>query len=179
MAQVYQPKKTSTKLIEGAVAGLIGGIVTILVMAIADFIITPPPPSTPSPYTINSGIWWLTPSAIGSLVTGQSQSNQDLLDSSYFVGLLLILAAFVILGIGFGQYRPLFRIFKINPVLGGAIYGAFVWLAVFFLFLRSISPATGRINSVAFLVAMILGGAALGWWASRPAPAPASAPGQA
>ncbi len=173
MAQVYQPKTTSTKLIEGVVAGLIGGVVTIAVMAIADFIITPPPPATPSPYTVSSGVWWLTPSAIASLVTGQSQASQDVLDSSYFVGLLLILAAFIVLGIGFGQYRPLFRIFKINPVLGGAIYGAFVWLAVFFLFLRSINPPMGRINPIAFLVAMTLGGAAIGWWASRPAPAPA------
>lgn len=157
MARVYHEKSLSAKLLEGAIAGLIGGLATVVLIMILDL-------------ALSGGAWWLTPSAIGSTATGTGSSPASGLDTSFFVGLLILLLVFALLGVGFGSYRPLFRQFHINQILGGAVYGAFVWLVLFFLFLRSISPAMGRINPIAFLVAMIVGGAAIGWWASRPQP---------
>src|SRR4051812_27888773 len=164
MAQIYYPKKTSTKLLEGALSGVIGGIVVIVVMALVDFFLTPAPPPTPSPFTVSSGIWWLTPSAIGSSITGQPGGHQDMLDWSYPVGIVLILAAFALLGIGIMNYKPIFRRFHISPALGGAAYGALAWLSLFFFFLKVVNPQAARINPWALLVAMVLGGAAMGWW---------------
>ena len=157
MAQVYHPKKTSTKLLEGAVAGLLGGAVVALLMAVWDALLY--------------GNWVLTPTAIGWLATGTpSQST-----GAFLVGLLIHFLLFALIGVGFVQYMPLFRRFNINPLLGGAIYGAVIGLLIFFVFLNAIKPDIIKaVDNKALIVASAIGGAVMGWWLSRPAPTAAS-----
>ncbi|MEO6458242.1 MAG: hypothetical protein ABIO92_08230 [Chloroflexia bacterium] len=151
MAQVYHPKKTSTKLLEGAVAGLLGGAVVALLMAIWDGLLY--------------GNWVLTPTAIGWLATGTPSQSTE----AFLVGMLIHFLLFALIGLGFVQYLPLFRRFKINPILGGAIYGAVIGLLIFFIFLNAIKPDIIRaIDNKALIVASAAGGAVIGWWLSRP-----------
>ncbi len=153
MAQVYHPKKMSTKLLEGAVAGLLGGAVVALLMMIWDGLVY--------------GNWFLTSNALGWLATGTP--NQSM--TSTLIGLLIHFLLFALIGLGFVQYLPLFRRFKINPILGGAIYGAIIGLLIFFVFLNAIKPDIIKtIDNKALLVASAIGGSVIGWWLSRPAP---------
>ena len=155
MAQVYHPKKTSTKLLEGVVAGLLGGAVVALLMAIWDGLLY--------------GNWLLTPNALGWLATGTS-NDQSM--TSTLIGLLIHFLLFALIGLGFVQALPLFRRFKINPILGGAIYAAIMGLLILFVYLNFIKPDIVRtIDNKALLVASAIGGAVIGWWVSRPAPA--------
>jgi hypothetical protein len=157
LALAYHPKKTSTKYIEGAVAGLVGGLVVAVIMMAADAL------------TRTGSPWWYTPSLIGSLVTGTPQGNVASLNGSFFIGVLLHFAIFAIIGLGFVSYKPLFRRFKIPVWAGGALYGALIWLSVFFIALNTLKPAaSSMLNHVLLFVACIAGGAALGWWISRP-----------
>jgi hypothetical protein len=59
----------------------------------------------------------------------------------------------------------LFRRFKVHPVLGGALYGLFIWVAVHLLFLNALTG--GKLNLIALLVADVLAGAVMGWWLYR------------
>jgi hypothetical protein len=158
MAQVYHPKKTSTKLLEGAVAGLLGGAVVALLMMVWDGLLY--------------GDWLLTPTSLGWLATGTPQVST----ASFLIGLLIHFLLFALIGLGFVQYLPLFRRFNINPILGGAIYGAIIGLLIFFVFLNAIKPDIIRaIDNKALIVASAIGGAVIGWWLSRPAPATTTA----
>jgi len=152
MAQVYHPKKTATKLLEGVVAGLLGGAVVGLLMMVWDGLVY--------------GRWFLTPNAIGWLATGTP--NESI--GTTLIGLLIHFLLFALIGLGFVQYMPLLRRFNINPILGGAIYGAVMGLLIFFVFLNSIKPDIIRaIDNKALIVASAIGGAVIGWWLSRPA----------
>jgi ABC-type glucose/galactose transport system permease subunit len=161
MAKVYHPKSTTTKLMEGAIGGLVFGAVMGLIVLLSD-LLTP------------DRSWWSTISIVGQLVTGQQETNTSAPDmASLIIGLLINLVLVVLIGIGFGYYMPLFRRFNVHPIIGGVIYGLVIWIVLDLLFL---APATGnRVNLIWLLVADLLGGAALGWWFSRPSkPAPQS-----
>jgi hypothetical protein len=154
MARVYYPKKTSTKLLEGATAGLLGGAAVFVVMVLAD-LLTP------------NRSWWTSAGVVGSLFTGVTNLNTRVPDMSPFlIGVLLTIAGFALFGIGLVYYMPLFRRFNINPILGGAIYGLILWVAIDLLILNPITG--GRLNLVTLLVADLIAGAAMGWWLSRP-----------
>lgn len=151
MAQIYHPKKTSTKLMEGAVAGLIGGLLVAVLMLLWDGLVY--------------GQWLTTPTAIGRLATG-AQGDPT---TSFLVGLVLHFLLFALIGVGFVQYMPLVRRFKFNALLAGAIYGAVIGLLIFYVFFNSIRPDIVRaIDNKALIVASALGGAAMAWWLSRP-----------
>jgi hypothetical protein len=156
MARAYQEKKTSTKLLEGLVAGLLGGVVSAVVIILADLLLRSDHP------------WWYTPSLIGSLVTGTPQDNVAQPGAPFIIGLLIHLVLFALAGIGLTFYAPIFRRFRINEALAGAIYGGIIWLFVFFLFFNSIKPDISHmVNNWALFVACVLGGAAIGWWLRR------------
>ena len=85
------------------------------------------------------------------------------------IGLLIHFLLFALIGLGFVQYLPLFRRFKINPILGGAIYGAIMGLLIYFVFLNVLKPDIIKaIDNKALIVASAIGGAVIGWWLSRP-----------
>jgi uncharacterized membrane protein YagU involved in acid resistance len=150
MAQVYYPKKTSAKYLDGAVAGLLGGGVTAVVATVADAL-------TPD------RSWWTSLSILGSIFTGASNFNTDSPDwGSWIIGLLLTLVAFALFGLGLVGYIPLFRRFNINSLLGGALYGLLLWVAVDLIFLNPLT--SGRLSMIALLVANLLAGAAMAWW---------------
>ena len=91
------------------------------------------------------------------------------------LGLLLHLLVFALLGVGLVQYMPLFRRFKIDRILGGAIYGVLVFLTVYWYLLSFLnSNVAANMNLIALFVASVLGGAVMGWWLKR-----AAAPAQA
>jgi hypothetical protein len=158
MAQIYYPKKTSTKLAEGAVAGLLGGVVVLPLLALAD-VLTP------------ERSWWSTISLFGAIFTGVRDFNTSSPDmASLITGAILVLLVFALSGLGFGNYLVLFRRFKIPAWLGGALYGVFIGGA-FMIFLNAWWPDIVRQQNVlAILIASAIGGAVLGWWLStRPA----------
>jgi len=159
MAQIYHPKSTASKLTESAIGGLVFGVVAGAVVLLSD-LLTP------------DRSWWSTISIVGQLITGRQETNTSSPDiASLIVGLLINLVLAVLIGIGFGYYIPLFRRFKFSPIIGGVLYGLLMWLALDLLYL---APASGgRVNLIWLLVADLLGGAALGWWMTRPGnPAP-------
>ncbi len=158
MARIYQPKPTSTKLFEGASAGLLGGLAFALVMLIADFL-TPQRP------------WWSTFWLIGSIITGTPMPEINRFNIvTLGVGLVLHVLVFTLLGVGLVKYVPLFRRFKIDRILGGAIYGVLVFLTVYWYLLSFVSPtAAANMNLIALFVASVLGGAVMGWWLKRAA----------
>jgi hypothetical protein len=165
MAQVYYPKKTSAKYLDGAVAGLLGGGVTAVVATVADAL-------TPD------RSWWTSLSVLGSIFTGASNFNTTSTDwASWLLGLALTLAAFALFGMGLVGYMPLFRRFNINPLLGGALYGLLLWVAVDLIFLNPLT--SGRLNLIVLLVADLLAGAAMTWWltwVNKPEPGSTTAP---
>ncbi len=155
MAQVYYPKKTSAKLLDGAVAGLIGGAVAIVVMVLSDFI-------TPG------RSWWNSTSVVGSIFTGVQNFNTASPDmASLLLGVVLSLLVYALIGMGLPSYMPIFRRFNLHPALGGALYGLLVWLFVDVLFLNALT--SGRLNMLWLLPANLLAGAAMGWWLKRTA----------
>jgi hypothetical protein len=161
MARIYQPKPTSTKLLEGAIAGLIGGLAFAVVMLVADFL-TPQRP------------WWSTFWLLGSIFTGTPVAEINRLNIvNSVLGLVLHLVVFALLGVGLVQYVPLFRRFKIDRILGGAIYGVLVFLTVYWYLLSFVNPTvSGNMNLIALFVASVLGGAVMGWWLKRAAAQP-------
>ncbi len=158
MARIYQPKPTSTKLLEGAIAGLLGGLAFVPVMVIADFL-TPLRP------------WWSSFWLLGSILTGTPPDQITRFDIvTILAGLVLHLLVFIILGVGLVQYVPLFRRFKIDRILGGAIYGVVVFLTVYWYLLSFVnSTVAANMNLIALFVASVLGGAVMGWWLKRAA----------
>jgi hypothetical protein len=111
--------------------------------------------------------WWTSVGLVGSLFTGPTNFNIRIPPvAPMLVGVLLILAASVLIGVGFTYYMPLFRRLKLNPLLGGAIYGVFLWIVMDLLFLNPL--VGGRLNLITLLVANVLGGVIMGWWLSRP-----------
>ena len=158
MAQIYYPKKTSTKLAEGAAAGLLGGLVTLPILALADAL-------TPE------RSWWSTVSLFGGIFTGVRNFNTSTPDmASLVIGVLLVLAVFALAGMGFVNYLVLFRRFKVPAWLGGALYGVLIG-GSFMILLNAWWPDIVRQQSVlAILIASAIGGAVTGWWLnSRPA----------
>ncbi|HEX8231289.1 MAG TPA: hypothetical protein VF826_18565 [Chloroflexia bacterium] len=158
MAKIYQPKPTSTKFLEGAVAGLLGGLAFVLVMTVAD-LLTPQRP------------WWSTFWLIGSIATGTPLAEINRFNIvTQLVGLVLHLLVFTLLGVGLVQYVPLFRKFKIDRILGGAIYGVIIFLTVYWYLLSFLSSTiAANMNLIALFVASVLGGAVMGWWLKRAA----------
>ena len=163
MAQIYHAKPTSTKLLEGAMAGSLGGLAFALVMLVADFL-------TPQ------RAWWSSFWLLGTIFTGTPVAEINRLNIVNIVlGLLLHLVVFALLGVGLVQYVPLFRRFKIDRILGGAIYGVLVFLTVYWYLLSFVnSTVSANMNLIALFVASVLGGAVMGWWLKRAA-APAKA----
>lgn len=164
MARIYQPKPTSTKLLEGAVAGLLGGLAFVVVMTVADFV-TPQRP------------WWSTFWLLGTILTGTPVSDINHFNIvAWILGLLLHLVVFALLGVGLVQYVPLFRRFKIDRILGGAIYGVLVFLTVYWYLLSFVSSTvSANMNLIALFIASVLGGAMMGWWLKRSAAQPGAA----
>ncbi|MDQ6693979.1 MAG: hypothetical protein M3014_06115 [Chloroflexota bacterium] len=156
MATIYHPKKTTTKLLEGAIGGLIGGVVVALIMLVADLL-------------LRDGKWYFTPSLIGSLVKGTAAENTyQFLPKRYLIGAIIHFVIFAIVGVGLVQYLPIFRRFKIQPMLAGALYGAIIWLFIFFIFLNSFKPDINHyMDQYALFIANVVGGAAIGWWIHR------------
>jgi hypothetical protein len=110
--------------------------------------------------------WWTSVSVIGSLFTGQKNFNTVSPDmGTLLLGLVLSLVVYAIIGLGLPSYLPIFRRFNIHPILGGALYGLLIWLAVDVLFLNGLT--SGRLSMLWLLPADLLGGAAMGWWLSR------------
>ena len=154
MAQIYYPKKTSTKLAEGATAGLLGGLVAVVLMAIID-VLTP------------ERSWWSTSSLYGSIFTGAREFNTASPDfASLIIGALLVLAVFALAGMGFVNYLVLFRRFKIPAWLGGALYGALLNVSFLILMNAWWPDVVKRQNNIALLIADAIGGAVIGWWMS-------------
>jgi hypothetical protein len=154
MAQIYYPKKTSTKLAEGAIAGLIGGAATLTVLALFD-VFTP------------ERSWWTTISLFGSTFTGVRNFNTASPDlASLVLGVLLVLAVLTLAGVGFINYLVLFRRFKIPAWLGGATYGVLIG-GSFMILLNAWWPDIVRQQNVlAVLIASAIGGAVVALWLS-------------
>jgi len=153
MAHVYYPKKTYEKYLNGALAGLFGGVVTAVVATVAD-ILTP------------NQSWWTSLSIIGSIFTGATNFNTDSPDwMSWLIGLALTLVAFALFGMGLVGYLPLFRRFSVHPILGGLVYGLLLWVFVDLIFLNPLTG--GKLNMIALLVADLIAGAAMAWWLAR------------
>jgi len=149
MAQVYYPKKTSTRYIEGAGVGLAGGVVTAIVATLGDVIIP-------------DRSWWTSLSVVGGIITGATNFNTGSTDwGSWILGLVLNLVAFALFGMGLVGYLPLFRAFKVNPLLGGLLYGLLLWIAVDLIFLNLLT--SGRLNMIVLLVADLIAGAVMAW----------------
>ncbi|MDQ3931137.1 MAG: hypothetical protein M3328_18575 [Chloroflexota bacterium] len=158
MARIYQPKRTSTKLLEGATAGLLGGLAFVAVMLVAD-LLTPLRP------------WWSTFWLIGSIVTGTPLAEINRFNIvTLLVGLVLHLVVFALAGIGLVQYVPLFRRFKIAKEIGGAAYGVLVFLTLYWYLLSFLNANVGaNMNYLALFLASVLGGGLMGWWLKRAA----------
>ena len=152
MAQIYYPKKTSTKLAEGAVAGLLGGAASLPVMAVAD-VLTP------------QRSWWSTISLFGGIFTGSRDFNTASPDlAALAIGVLLVLAVFALGGLGFVNYLVLFRRFKVPAWLGGALYGVLLGGSFLILLNAWWSDIVRQQNVLAILIASAIGGAVIGWW---------------
>lgn len=158
MARIYQPKPTGTKLLEGATAGLLGGLGFAVVMLVSD-LLTPLRP------------WWSTFWLLGTIFTGTPVAEINRLNIVNIVlGLALHLVVFALLGVGLVQYVPLFRKFKIDRIVGGAIYGVVVFLTVYWYLLSFVnSTVAANMNLIALFVASVVGGAVMGWWLKRSA----------
>lgn len=156
MAQVYHAKPLGTKLIEGATGGLIGALVVLVVMHGVD-LLTPQRP------------WWSTVGLLGSMFVGTPEANVKNFDAvAYIVGLLVHFVIFALAGMGLVQYLPLFRRFKIDTILGGAIYGLIIYLTIYLYFFSVFKPGIpANMNNIALAIATVLGGAAMGWWLKR------------
>lgn len=152
MARVYQRKKTSTKIVEGVSSGLIGGLVFIVVSMIADLI-------------LRSGDLLYTISRLGSIFTGSlSDTGATAFGAPFLVGALIILVLFALAGIGFVSYLPIIYKLGLSKALFGAIYGVFLWLAIFLTLLGLFSSSVaGSINLWVALASCVIAGAALGW----------------
>jgi hypothetical protein len=155
MAQVYHPKKATTKYLEGAVAGLLGGVVASVVVTIGDIFIP-------------DRSWWTSLSVLGGIFTGATNFNTASTDwGSWLLGLVVALVAFALFGMGLVGYLPLFRAFKFNPVLGGLLYGLLLWVAIDLIVLNPLT--SGRLNLIVLLVANLIAGAVMTWglvWAN-------------
>jgi hypothetical protein len=150
MAQVYYPKSTSTKYLEGAVAGLAGGVVVAIVVTLADAIIP-------------DRSWWTSLAALGGILTGATNFNTAGTDwGSWIIGLAITLIAFALFGMGFVGYLPLIRTYKFNIFLAGALYGLLLWIVIDVLILNLLT--SGRLNLIVLLVADLLAGMAMAWW---------------
>ncbi len=153
MARVYHPKSTSARVMDGVVAGLVGGVVAAVILFLLDGIFR--------------GDFFFTPTVIGWLLTG----DHDMTATSYILGVIVHFVLFALIGVGLVFYLPVFRRLNLNSILGGAIYGAIVGIAVFFVLLGLLNPAVvSAVDNKALLFASIVAGAAMGWWLARPAP---------
>ena len=153
MARAYQPKKFSTKLMEGVISGLIGGVALIIVTMLADAV-------------TRSGDLFYTVSRIGAIFTGSGGlgTGATALGLPFLVGALMLLALFALLGIGFVSYLPIIFRLGIGKPIFGAIYGVFIWLAVFLVLLGFINrDPSNSVNIWVLLVSSVVAGAALGW----------------
>ncbi|HET9494575.1 MAG TPA: hypothetical protein VFR15_10115 [Chloroflexia bacterium] len=154
MAQIYYPKKTSTKLAEGAIAGLLGGAVTLPVLAIADA-------------AIPERSWWSSISLFGAIFTGVRDFNTASPDmASLIIGVVLVLSLFALAGMGFVNYLVLFRRFKVPAWLGGVLYGVLLGGSILILFNAWWPDVVRQLNTPAILIVFAMGGAVIGWWLS-------------
>jgi hypothetical protein len=150
MAQIYYPKSTSTKYLEGAVAGLAGGVVASIVVTLADALIP-------------DRSWWTTLATVGGILTGATDFNTASPDwGSWLIGLALTLIAFALFGMGFVGYLPLIRNFNLNIFLAGVLYGLLLWIVIDLLILNLLT--SGRLNLIILLVADLLAGMTMAWW---------------
>jgi hypothetical protein len=152
MAQIYYPKKTSTKLAEGAVAGLLGGAVTLPVLAVADA-------------AIPERSWWSSISLFGAIFTGVRDFNTSSPDiASLIIGVVLVLALFALAGMGFVNYLVLFRRFKVPAWLGGVLYGVLLGGSILILLNAWWSDILRQLNVLVILAIFAIGGAVIGTW---------------
>lgn len=155
MAQAYYPKATSTRLAEGVVAGLLGWVAFSVLVVLGDLLIP-------------SRSWWTSLGLFGTPITGVTNFNTPTMDvGPVLVGVVVVLVLFVLLGVGLVYYMPLFRRFRLHPLIGGALYGVLMWLV---LGLALFNPLTGgRFNLVTLFIADVVAGAVMAWWlAGRP-----------
>lgn len=154
MARAYQPKKASTKVVEGISAGLIGGVAFLIVAIIADAI-------------LRSGDLFYSISRLGSIFTGASgisASGAVGIGAPFIVGALLILVLFALAGIGFVYYLPIIFKLGISKPLFGLIFGVFIWLAIFLTLIGLLSrDVSNALNLWVMLVCCVLAGAAIGF----------------
>lgn len=164
MAQVYHPKSTATKFLEGFVAGLLAGLLVALIMLVVD-LLTPNRP------------WWSTVGLVGSLLSGTPEANIKNFDIvTYIIGAIIHFLIFGLMGLGFVQYVPLFKRFKIDLLLGGAIYGAIIYGAIFLYAFNVFKPGIpANMNNIALFIACVLGGVLMGYWLKRAANVKSSA----
>lgn len=153
MAKAYQPKSTSSKLVEGLMAGLAGGLVAIVISMLLDAI-------------LRGGNLFYTVSRLGAVLTGDQSpapTGSVGLGTPFLMGALLLLVLFTMFGIGFISYLPIVYRLNIPKALFGAIYGLFIWLLVFLLMLGFVNrPVADSINIWYLLVSCVLAGAAIG-----------------
>jgi hypothetical protein len=121
--------------------------------------------------------WWSSFWLIGSILTGTPVVEINHFNIvNWIVGLVVHLLVFGIVGVGLVQYVPLFRKFKIDRILGGAIYGVLVFLTIYWYLLSFLSSrVAANMNLIALFVASVLGGATMGWWLKRAAQPKAAA----
>ena len=159
MAKVYYPKSKTTKLLDGAIAGVMGGVAWVIVMALTDFL-------TPA------RSWWTSTSVVGSIFTGVQDFNTASPHMpSLLLGVLITLVLFALFGLSLPSYMPIFRHFNIHPALGGALYGLLLWLLVDLLVLNGLTG--GRLNLLWMLLAKLVAGAVMGLWLQRAVAQPA------
>jgi hypothetical protein len=141
-------------LLEGLIAGLVGGAVFVVVAVIADAL-------------TRGGDLFYTVSRMGALFTGMGsvpQTGATPLGTPFLVGALVLLALFAMIGVGFISYLPIVFRLGISKALFGAIYGVFFWLLFFVLMLGFVNgEVAGSVNIWVMLVSCVLAGAAMGW----------------
>jgi hypothetical protein len=156
MARAYHAKKLSTKLFEGAIAGLMGGAVAAAILMLIDA------------FTRTGNAFWHTINAFAMLIPGASTSDAvstNAFGADFFLGLVLVLLFFILVGIGLTYYVPIVRHFGWSVILLGVVYGVIIWLLVPFFLFSFFNPAVGeKVSNLSLFIASVVGCGVTGWW---------------